>query len=105
MLDKIKMVYYNENTEKEHLFFLRKNIISSPFVKQQEDKKMSIGSIITTTLEIAFGLVIIWGFWHEDKFVEFEDKLFSLLKSRRRHSKSAVITPFPKGSEKTYKSC
>lgn len=38
---------------------------------------MSIGDIIRSVLELATILFVIYGLFHEDKFVAFEEKLFA----------------------------
>lgn len=36
---------------------------------------------LITLIEIAITLLIVWGFYHEDKLIEFEDKLAWLIAS------------------------
>lgn len=54
---------------------------------------MSLGFTLLTITEVLVGLFIIWGFWHEDKMVEFEDRLFARIGIRRKKH-TATITRF-----------
>lgn len=59
---------------------------------------MSVMSVIATVIECTLGGIIIWGFWNEEKFVEFEDKFFAKMGIVRAKKHSAKITDF-KSSE------
>lgn len=61
---------------------------------------MSLSFTLLTIAEFACGLFLIWGFWHEEKIVEFEDKIFAKMGITRHKNHTAEITPFPTG-EKT----
>ncbi len=54
---------------------------------------MSTTLSIIILFEVIFGLFIVWGFMHEEKFVAFEDKIiFAVLrKIRRRRAKREII--------------
>lgn len=45
---------------------------------------MSLSFTLLTIVEVVFGLFLIWGFWHEEKVVEFEDKIFAKMGITRR---------------------
>lgn len=66
---------------------------------------MSLGFTLLTIAEVLVGLFIIWGFWHEDKMVEFEDKLFARIGiHRKKHT--ATITRFDAtGSSNRERNC
>ena len=36
--------------------------------------------IISTLLELAAGVFVIWGFANEEKFIEFENKIYKIWK-------------------------
>ncbi|MBQ5764651.1 MAG: hypothetical protein IIW03_00745 [Clostridia bacterium] len=55
---------------------------------------MSLSFTLLTIAEVLVGLFLIWGFWNEQKVVEFEDKIFAKLGITRRHKKTAKITQF-----------
>lgn len=55
---------------------------------------MSLSFTLLTIAEVLVGLFLIWGFWHEDKMVEFEDKIFAKLGITRRKRQRAKITQF-----------
>lgn len=55
---------------------------------------MSLSFSLLTLAEVAAGLFLIWGFWHEDKVVAFENKILARLGIKRRHHRTAKITPF-----------
>lgn len=59
---------------------------------------MSITFSLLTILEVALGIFFIWGFWNEEKLVEFEDKIFAKIGIRRRKKHTAKITRFTGGS-------
>ncbi len=43
--------------------------------------------LIRTVMEIVGILLLLYGFWHEDKLVEFEDKLRAKIKKgAKRHA-------------------
>lgn len=65
---------------------------------------MSLSGILVTLAEVVFGGIIIWGFWHEEKFVEFEDKIFKKMGFNVRKKRSAKITRFD-SSYKRNKHC
>ena len=44
---------------------------------------MSIGDIIRSILELAAIVFVVWGLFHEDKFVRFEEKLFAQIRRKR----------------------
>lgn len=54
--------------------------------------------IIQTVIEIIIAAVLLYGFFIEDKWVAFEEKLFKgikrLLKGKKRHPRRAEIIPF-----------
>lgn len=62
-----------------------------------EETKMSFANILITLIEISVGGIIIWGFWHEDAFLKFEDKLFAKLGFKVKKHTSAKITKFESG--------
>ncbi len=67
---------------------------------------MSVSFTLITIAEVSFGLFLIWGFWHEDKMVEFEDKLFAKLGIKRRKKHTAKIIRFsPNNSPHREKNC
>ena len=45
---------------------------------------MALKFAIQTVFEIAVVVLIIYGFWHEDKLIAFEDKVKASIKSKRR---------------------
>ena len=47
---------------------------------------MALKFAIQTVFEIAVVVPIIYGFWHEDKLIAFEDKITSKIKEKRNHS-------------------
>lgn len=55
---------------------------------------MSLSFTLLTIVEVIFGLFLIWGFWHEEKVVEFEDKIFAKMGITRRKKHTAKITEF-----------
>jgi len=44
---------------------------------------MSIGDIIRSFLELAAIIFVVWGLFHEDKFIKFEEKLFARIRRKR----------------------
>lgn len=56
---------------------------------------MSLSFTLLTIMEIIVGLFLIWGFWHEDRMVAFEDRLFAKLGIARQKKAPAKITRFP----------
>lgn len=66
---------------------------------------MSFGFIVATTLEVLVGLFIIWGFWHEDKVIAFEDRLLARLGLPRRRRRSAKITQFDSNHSHRERNC
>lgn len=46
---------------------------------------MALNFAIRTTIEIIGILLLLYGFWHEDKLVEFEDKLRAKIKKGAKH--------------------
>ena len=67
---------------------------------------MSLSFTLLTIAEVLVGLFLIWGFWNEQKVVEFEDKLFAKLGIARRQKKPAKITQFnAKGTTPYNKNC
>ena len=65
---------------------------------------MTVTDILITLAEIAFGGFIIWGFWHEEKVVEFEDRLFAKLGFKVKKHHTAKITKFNSKSNRN-KNC
>lgn len=65
---------------------------------------MAITDIIITALEVAFGGFIIWGFWNEEKVVEFEDRILSKMGFKVKKSRCAKITKF-ENSNRQSKGC
>lgn len=55
---------------------------------------MSFSFTIATVLEVLVGLFIIWGFFHEEKFVAFEDRIFHRSSQKSAKSHQAEIIPF-----------
>jgi len=55
---------------------------------------MSLGFTLLTLAEVAVGLFIVWGFWNEEKMVEFEDRFFARLGISRCKKTTAKITRF-----------
>ena len=60
---------------------------------------MSLTFTLFTVAEILVGLFLIWGFWHEDKMVAFEDRLFERLGIARRKKSTAKITRFDSAAQ------
>lgn len=60
---------------------------------------MTIGFILHTIAEVAVVAFLIWGFWHEDKFIRFEDRLARIVvvnirrMKRRRALKKQGVEP------------
>lgn len=60
---------------------------------------MTIGFILRTIAEVAVVAFLIWGFWHEDKFIRFEDRLARIVvgnirrMKRRRALKKQGVEP------------
>ena len=60
---------------------------------------MTIGFILRTIAEVALVAFLIWGFWHEDKFIRFEDRLARIVvvnirrMKRRRALKKQGVEP------------
>ena len=44
---------------------------------------MALKFAIQTVFEIAVVVLIIYGFWHEDKLIAFEDKVRAKIRARR----------------------
>lgn len=44
---------------------------------------MALKFAIQTVFEIAVVVLIIYGFWHEDKLIEFEDRVRAKIRARR----------------------
>jgi len=40
--------------------------------------------ILKVLATVLVGSFIVWGYWHEDKFVQFEDRLIEKLKEKLR---------------------
>lgn len=55
---------------------------------------MSFSFTIATVLEVLVGLFIIWGFFHEEKFVAFEDRIFHRSSQKSVKPHQAEIIPF-----------
>ena len=55
---------------------------------------MSVGFTLLTIAEVLAGLLLIWGFWNEEKVCDFEDKILAKMGITRRKKRSAKITPF-----------
>lgn len=55
---------------------------------------MSLSAILITIAEVAFGSFIIWGFWHEDKVIKFEDYILAKMGVKTRKNNSVKITRF-----------
>ena len=49
---------------------------------------------LLTLFEVALGVFFIWGFWNEEKLVDFEDKFFAKMGISRRQKHTAKITRF-----------
>lgn len=47
---------------------------------------MALKFAIQTVLEIAVVVLIIYGFWHEDKLIAFEDKIKVKVKEKRERN-------------------
>ncbi len=58
---------------------------------------MTLSNILLTLFEISFGGLIIWGFWHEEKVIKFEDKILAKLGFKINRKHSAKITQFKPG--------
>lgn len=48
--------------------------------------------MILSVFEIVLVSFTVWGIFHEDKFVKFEEKLFGNIKAIRRRRKFRVIS-------------
>lgn len=46
---------------------------------------MSVSSFLTTVFEFCMVAALIWCFFHEDRLVAFERRIFSHFKRRRLH--------------------
>ncbi len=44
---------------------------------------MSVLHLLQSILELGIIIFIVWGFFHEDKFISFERRLMSYLRRRR----------------------
>lgn len=55
---------------------------------------MSLTAILVTLAEVAFGGLIIWGFWNEEKVVALEDRILAKMGFKIRKKHSAKITRF-----------
>lgn len=44
---------------------------------------MALKFAIQTVFEIAVIVLIIYGFWHEDKLIAFEDKVIAKIRAKR----------------------
>lgn len=55
---------------------------------------MSFSFTIATVLEVLVGLFIIWGFFHEEKFIAFEDRIFRRFSRKPAKGHRAEIIPF-----------
>lgn len=67
---------------------------------------MSLSFTLLTIVEVLVGLFLIWGFWNEQKVVEFEDKIFAKLGITRRKKHTAKITQFSaNGTTPANKNC
>lgn len=63
---------------------------------------MSIGYGLLTALEIGVIMLIVWGFYNEDKLIRFEDKLAWLVASYiRKHRKNKYMKKHKKAIEHT----
>lgn len=60
---------------------------------------MSLTFTLLTVAELLVGLFLIWGFWHEDKMVAFEDRLFERLGIARHKKSTAKITRFDSAAQ------
>ena len=90
---------YNGFKEKRTNVLFSKNHINKGFLpiqnkKTTEEIKMSLGFTLLTLAEVAVGLFIVWGFWNEEKMVEFEDRFFARIGLPRRKKRTAKITRF-----------
>ena len=47
--------------------------------------------IIQTLIEFAVALFIIWGLFHEDTLIEFEEKIAKVIKDKIRNAKHAHV--------------
>lgn len=43
---------------------------------------MSIGMVFSTVFEVALVAFTLWAIFHENKFIDFEDKLFARIRRR-----------------------
>ncbi len=57
---------------------------------------MSLVFVLSTLVEVALGLFIIWGFWNEEKVVKFEDKILARLGFSVNRKHKATVIPFKK---------
>ncbi len=66
---------------------------------------MNISHTLLTMAEVFFGLFLIWGFWHEEKVIEWEDRLLARMGIFRRRRRSAKITRFENTLNHREKNC
>ena len=50
--------------------------------------------IISTIIESLIAFFIIWGYWNEEKVIEFEDRIIAKFKGNIQKQTSAKITAF-----------
>lgn len=55
---------------------------------------MSLSAILITLAEVAFGGLIIWGFWNEEKVVALEDRILAKMGFKIKSGRTAKITRF-----------
>lgn len=46
---------------------------------------MTLAGFLTTLLEIAGVIALVWCIFHEDRLIAFEDKLFAFFRRKRLH--------------------
>lgn len=51
---------------------------------------MALKFAIQTVFEIAVVVLIIYGFWHEDKLIAFEDKVIAKIRAKRSGHNAAT---------------
>lgn len=47
---------------------------------------MTLAFVVQTVIEMAGISLLLYGFWHEDKLIAFEDKIKSKVKEKRNRS-------------------
>ena len=60
----------------------RSQVFRLTYTERKEEKKMALKFAIQTVFEIAVVVLIIYGFWHEDKLIAFEDSLKRRIKKK-----------------------